>query len=260
MSAGLFAVTPREDGIVSVQVSIDDEPYLGPSWVDGFSAAMEELAGDASVRAVVLEGGDQYFLAGASQAMLTGTSGREVENYAPRAARAVLGVPVPTVAAVAGHAIGGGLVTGLLCDAVVLAEESLYGVNFMQLGFTPGMGASHVIPETFGATLGRELLFSGRLLTGREIRQACCPLSHAVVPRADVTVRALDIARDFAGASRDSLVLLKENLAGRRRESVERALQVESAAHGRLFANPAISAEIAARYPVIAPAEGSEQR
>ena len=254
MNADLFAVAPREDGVVSVQISTDDEPYLGPAWVDGFCAVMTEVGADAAVRVVVLEGGSQYFSAGASRAALTGENGHvPIVSYAPRAARAVLDVPVPTIAAAAGHAIGGGLLVGLLCDAIVLAEQSLYGANFMRLGFTPGMGATHVIPQAFGSPLGRELLFSGRLLTGREIRHACCPLSHAVVSRPNVMDRARSLAREVAEASRDSLLLLKQHVAGPRREAVERALREEDAAHARIFANSATSDDVARRYPAVPP-------
>jgi polyketide biosynthesis enoyl-CoA hydratase PksI len=257
VSRGLFSATPLEDGVVSVCIAAEDEPYLGPDWVDGFVAVTATLAEDTSVRVIVLEGGEPYFSAGASRDTLLGANGAgPIASYAPRAARALLDVPVPTIAAAAGHATGGGLMVALLCDAIVLAEQSMYGANFMALGFTPGMGATHVIPEAFGSTLGRELLFGGRLLTGREIRQARCPLSHAVIPHAEVMKRARSMAREFAEAPRDSLVLLKQNLAGPRRRSLELALQAESAAHARLFANPMTCAEIARRYPPV----GSHER
>jgi enoyl-CoA hydratase/carnithine racemase len=163
--------------------------------------------------------------------------------------RTLLDLPVPVVAAAAGHAIGGGLLVALWCDAIVLGEESLYGANFMALGFTPGMGATHAVPEAFGAPLGRELLWTGRLLTGREIRAASCPLSHAVRPRAQVMEQALMQAREIADAPRGTIVLLKRMLAASRREALERALRAEASAHATLHADPATAAEIGRRYP-----------
>lgn len=250
MNTGLFAVAPRDEGVVSVRISTEEDPYIGPSWVNGLSDVLGRLAEQLSIRAVVLEGGQPYFSAGASRSALVETSGPGIlPDYAARAVQAVLDVPVPIIAAAAGHAIGGGLVLAILCDAVVLGEESLYAANFMGLGFTPGMGATTLVPEAFGEFLGRELLYSGRMLTGREIRHACCPLSHAVRPRADVMDRACRVAQDFAEAPRDSLVQLKRILTARRRDSLERALQAERAAHALLLANPAMRDEIARRYP-----------
>jgi 4-carboxy-3-alkylbut-2-enoyl-[acp] decarboxylase len=250
VNEALFAITPRDEHVVSVRIATSDEPHIGPAWVDGLSSVLAALADRESVRAIILEGDAPYFSAGASRALLV-ESGRRaaIPDYAARAVHAILDVPVPTIAAVAGHAIGGGLLLALWCDVAFLAEESLYGANFMRLGFTPGMGATHLIPEVFGPCLGRELLFSGRLVTGREIRDAHCPLSHAVSPRATVLERALSIAREFTDATRASLVQLEQILAARRRESFDLALQAEQAAHARLFADPATADEIERRYP-----------
>lgn len=258
MSSALFAVTPRDRGVVSLRIATDDDPYLGPSWADGFAAVVRELAGDGSLRAVLLEGGDRHFSAGASRAALTDASARgALPEYAGQVARGLLDLPVPTIAAARGHAIGGGLLLALWCDVVVLAEEALYGANFMKLGFTPGMGATHAIPEAFGEPLGRELLYGGHLLTGREIRDARCPLSHAVRPREEVIERALALAREIAEAPRQAIVLLKQNLGTGRKERLEHALETEGAAHRRLFENPALAEEIARRHPAVPEPERS---
>jgi enoyl-CoA hydratase/carnithine racemase len=250
MNPELFAVTQRGDGVASLRIASDAEPYIEVSWVAAFAAALTELVSDEAVRVVVLEGGDGYFLAGASRAaLLASNRSRDIMEHAAVATRALLASPVPVVAAAAGHAIGGGLLIALWCDFAILAEESLYGANFMALGFTPGMGATHAVPEAFGKPLGRELLLTGRLLTGREIRDACCPLSHAVRPRAHVLDHALTRARAIAEAPRHALVLLRQNLAVRRSDALERALSAEAHAHATLFAKADTFDEITDRYP-----------
>lgn len=248
MNPALFAVAPLDDGVVSLRVATDDEPYLGSAWVEGFSRVLAGLGEDRTVRAVVLEGGGRYFSAGASREALLQGGGEGVASYASRAPHALLALPVPAIASVAGHALGGGLLLALWCDVAVLADESLYGANFMALGFTPGMGATFALEEAFGAPLGRDLLFTGRLLTGREIRANACPLSHAVRPRAEVRDRAVALAREMAEAPRAALALLKETLAARRREGMTRALAAERVNHARLFADAATAREIARRY------------
>jgi enoyl-CoA hydratase/carnithine racemase len=149
----------------------------------------------------------------------------------------------------AGHAIGGGLVLGLWCDVAVLAEESLYGANFMALGFTPGMGATAVMEEALGAPLSRELLLTGRLMKGREIRAAGAPVASHVVPRDAVLDRARSLARELADVPRAALVLLKQSLATQRRERLERALREEHGNHMQLFTREETRGEIAQRYP-----------
>jgi enoyl-CoA hydratase/carnithine racemase len=244
----LFATTAVDEGVVSLCVATDAECHIDPAWAGRFVESLTALGRDPSVRVVVLEGGSQVFCAGASRAALLTKSDAPTE-YAAQVARALLAAPVPLVAAVGGHAIGGGLVAGLWCDAVVLAEQSLYGANFMALGFTPGMGATAVVPDAFGPILGRRLLFTGELITGREIRESGCPLAHAVCTRAEVRDRALAIARAMAEAPRAAIVMLKQTLAARRREALERALDLERRCHAGLFADGRTFDEIARRYP-----------
>jgi len=246
--SGLFTTMVVDDGVVSLRVATDDERHLDPQWVERFAAALDGISGDVSVRALVLEGVDRVFSAGASREALL-TKRDTPSEFAAGVARAVLAAPVPIVASLAGHAIGGGLLLGLWCDAVVLAAESLYGVNFMALGFTPGMGATVAVPEAFGPVLGRRLLFTGQLLTGREIREARCPLSHAVHPRAEVRDRTLAVARGMAEAPRAALVLLKRTMAVPRQEALERALEAEQQCHARLFSGEQVFDDIAMRYP-----------
>jgi enoyl-CoA hydratase/carnithine racemase len=250
MNPRIFSVAPLDDGVASLRIASDAEPYIDAAWARAFAAALATVADDHAVRAIVLVGGHRYFLAGASRAaLLESNTSTAATTHAAIAARALLSTPIPVVAAAAGHAIGGGLLVALWSDIVVLAEESLYGANFMALGLTPGMGATYAVPEAFGEPLGRDLLFSGRLLTGREIRESGCPLSFAVRPHAQVLEHALAGARAIAEAPRDALVLLKQTLATRRREAQERALSVEADAHAALRARPGTFEEIARRYP-----------
>jgi polyketide biosynthesis enoyl-CoA hydratase PksI len=255
-AAALFAVTHLDDGVASLRIATDAHPYMGLDWVDRLVAVLGVIGRDATVRAVVLEGGERAFSLGASRDDLVAAAGRgAMPGYVGQVPRSILALPVPVVAAMAGHAIGGGLMLGLWCDVAVLAEESLYGANFMALGFSPGMGATHAVPEAFGGPLGRELLYTGRLLTGREIREAHCPLSCAVRPGADVMRRAVAVARQVAGAPRPAFVALKQRLTAERCAALERALRAEAENHARLFADPSMAREITERYGAGLPAE-----
>jgi enoyl-CoA hydratase/carnithine racemase len=238
----------HESGISILHVSSDAEPYLGPHTVSGLRVAVLELRERASVRALIVVGGQRYFSAGASrESLLANGTETSIPFYAAELPRALLEIPVPTVAAMYGHGIGGGLVLGLWCDVPVLAEESLYGANFMALGFTPGMGATICLEDTLGAALGRELVMTGRMLKGRELARTA--LGHAVVPRERVMARAQELAEELAGTSREAALLLKATLAQRRRVRLEEALREERAMHQSLFGRDATRAQIDARYP-----------
>jgi enoyl-CoA hydratase/carnithine racemase len=235
--------------MVSVQLTADHARHFDPELVSRLQALCAAAQADRSMRVMLLCGGEQYFSAGASEEALLAA---EVEvallAYVREVPRLLLQLPIPTIAVMRGHAIGGGLVLGLWCDFAVLAEESLYGANFMALGLTPGMGATALLEDAFGGPLAREMLFTGRLLKGRELRGRAVPLAHAIVPAADVWTWALALAGDLASATRESLELLKDTLVVRRRAQLELALGLEQQMHTRLFAKRGTKEQIAERY------------
>jgi enoyl-CoA hydratase/carnithine racemase len=238
-----------DEGVASLRIATDEQPYFEDWFIPALRNAVERLRADDTVRVVILEGGARYFSAGASRSMLLSTDDQTTDwRTSPLIPRILLSLPVPTVAAMAGHAIGGGFVLGLWCDVVLLAEESLYGANFMALGITPGVGATVVLEEAVGAPLAREMLFTGRLMKGHELKAAGGSLAHAIVPRAEVRRRAISIAQEIAEAPREALVLLKEALSGRRRAVFERATNEEQAMHAVLFAREETGLRIAERY------------
>ncbi|MEM7413438.1 MAG: polyketide synthase [Myxococcota bacterium] len=239
-----------EDGIASLRISEDDAPYLDTTGaVRELEAAVATLRADTTVRAVLVEGGRPYFSAGAHRDLLTDEDARaKIAAFCQRFPSLLLDLPVPSVAAMEGHAVGGGWLIGLWCDVPVHARESLYGANFMQLGFTPGMGSTVMVEAAVGAPLARELLFTGRLCKGKELAASGGPLAHSVVPRAEVREKALAIARDIAEAPRTSLVLLKETLSADRRVRLERALEAEQRMHAVSFGDAEVRAGIDERY------------
>ena len=240
---------PREEvgpGVVSLRVATDDAPYIEAGFKERLAAAVAPLKDDASARVVLLEGGDRYFCAGASrESLLRPDAGREVPRYAAELPLLVMDIPLPTLAVMSGHAIGGGFALGLLCDLPLLADESLYGMNFMALGFTPGMGSTVLLEDALGPRPARELLFTGRLVKGRELKAAGFA---AVAPKIDLRRRALDLAHEVAAAPREALLALKAMLAARRRERLLRAIEDERRAHEALFARSDTARLIAERY------------
>jgi 4-carboxy-3-alkylbut-2-enoyl-[acp] decarboxylase len=240
-----------DDGVVSLRISTDENPYIEASFISALAKRVEDLKADAGVHAIVVEGDNRYFSAGASrEALLAIDPEHALLPKISQIPRLVLSLPVPTIAAMAGHAIGGGFLTGLWCDIVVLAEESLYGMNAIALGLGPVMGSSVILEEVLGAPLARELLFSGRIVTGREIKEWGGPLAHAVFPRALVREQAYSIARDIAERPQRAVSLFKRALSAKRRAMLERALEMEEEMYDQLANGGEMLGLIAEHYPV----------
>jgi len=238
VSRAPFSLEPVEEGIASLVVATDDQRYMDWQFVQNLSGALARVAADTTLRVLLIEGGRTYFSAGASrELLLEADAGRKIAAYAAEVPTMLLGIPVPTIAVMAGHGIGGGLALGLWCDVALMAEEALYGATFMTLGFTPGMGSTVVLEEAFGAPLARELLFTGRAVKGRELKAAGVPIGHAIMPAGEVRARALAIAREMAAAPRPALLLLKSMLAERRATALGPALAREQSSHRTIFAS-----------------------
>ena len=260
MKEQTIEIEHMDDGVVSLRMFTDENPYIEASFISTLAKRVEDLKAESGVRAIVVEGGNRYFSAGASREALLATDPKLA--LLPKVAQIpqlLLSLPVPTIAAMTGHAIGGGFLTGLWCDIVVLAEESLYGINAIALGISPLMGSSVILEEVLGVPLARELLFAGRMVTGREIKECGGSLAHTVVPRATVREQAYSIAWDIADKPQKPVSLFKRALSAKRRAILEQALVVEDEMNAELAEEEDMLALIAEHYPVAytQPADGN---
>ncbi|GGQ76210.1 polyketide synthase [Couchioplanes azureus] len=238
----------RREGAVAVVTMADrgNRNTFGAALCAQLVRAVEAAAAGPQARVVLVEGLPELFCGGGSRDELLrfarGDGTFDTDDFFRVFARC----PLPVVAAVQGHAIGGGLVLALYADLVVLSERSLYTTNFMRYGFTPGMGATHVVPARFGAALGQEMLWTARGYRGAELRARGVPLP--VVRHDAVPGHARDLAAAVAEAPRSSLELLKRELADPLLERTGRAIDREVAMHRISFRLPEVHDRIAAAY------------
>ena len=140
------------------------------SWV----RAVDHLAGDPEVRAVVVTGEGSAFCSGGNTSWIAGEPDATVDRLRSRMLpfyRAWLSIrrlEVPTVAAINGPAIGAGLAVALACDLRYAARGARMGVPFLRLGMHPGMATTYLLPDVVGAAAARDLLLTGRLVDADE--------------------------------------------------------------------------------------------
>lgn len=168
-------VDRTEDGVVVLTLdnpaqrnAMSDE--MTASWV----AAIDELVGDASVRAVVVTGEGTAFCSGGNTSWIASEPDASVDYLRTRMIafyRAWLSIrrlEVPTIAAVNGHAIGAGLCLALACDIRYAADTAKLGVPFVKLGMHAGMAATYLLPNVVGPAHARDLLLTGRIVDADE--------------------------------------------------------------------------------------------
>jgi len=194
---------------------------------------------DETLKVLVLAGSPEFFSTGANRAVLDDLVTHRVRPRDLLLPRLVLDAPVPVIAAMAGHAIGGGLALGICADITIVARESRYGATFMRYGFTPGLGMTELLEYVMGPPLAHELLLTGR--TCRGARFAGTGAFTHVVARSEVASKALAVARELAEKPRLPLVLLKTTLSRRKRELFEAARAHEHVMHEATFATPDVA-------------------
>jgi enoyl-CoA hydratase/carnithine racemase len=166
-------VTLRRDGDVATIALTDPERrnVLDEPMAAALREAAATLAADPAPRCVVLTGSGTVFAAGADIAAIGAASAAENLAYNRRlraAVDAITAIPVPTVAAVNGHAIGGGLELALACTLRVGAATAKYGLPEATLGILPATGGLARLPRLIGSARAARLLLTGELVDGAE--------------------------------------------------------------------------------------------
>jgi len=208
----------------------------------GLMQAFERVRANEAYKAVVMTGYDTYFCSGGTQQGLIALNDGKIRFTDNAVFSLPLSCPIPVVAAMQGHGIGGGFIFGLFADYVILARESIYNVNCMKYGFTPGFGSTLVLPERLGLPLASEILMTGRNYRGAELQQRGVPFP--VVPRAQVLDHAIDLARNLAEKPRISLVLLKQHLNAKLNRELPAAVDAELRMHETTFHLPEVRRRI----------------
>ncbi|MEO2219442.1 polyketide synthase [Chromobacterium vaccinii] len=214
--------------------------------IDRLTEAFAEAGARQDIRAVVLTGYDSYFSSGGTQEGLRDLFEGRYRFTDKDLYSVALNCPLPVVAAMQGHGIGGGFVLGLFADMAVLARESVYTANFMKYGFTPGMGATLVLPEKLGPALAQEMMLGAGNYRGEELqrRGALFP----VLPREQVLPHALELAASLAEKPRQSLVALKRHLSASLRARLPAFIEQELELHEQTFHQPEVRERIEALF------------
>jgi polyketide biosynthesis enoyl-CoA hydratase PksI len=204
--------------------------------------ALARAGRDRKVKVGVLTGGSRHFSSGAGPEILSELSSGKLSPGELSFPRAVLGFPLPLIAAAAGHAQGGGLALAFLCDLIFLGRESLYGATFTEIGISPGNGTTRLLEDVLGAPLAHELLYAGTNRKGSWFEGKGGV--NGVFPRAEVRPQALALAAQIAAKPRELLVMLKAELGKRKRAAFEQAFRAEARLHRRTFSDPKLKSRL----------------
>ncbi|GAA2479967.1 enoyl-CoA hydratase/isomerase family protein [Streptomyces gobitricini] len=193
-------------------------------------AACDALAADPSARVTVLtSSNDKAFCVGADLKERNSLSDAELVRQRPVARGAYTGVlelPMPTVAAVHGFALGGGFELALACDIIVADSTAVVGLPEVSVGVIPGGGGTQLLPRRVGAARAAELVFTARRVAAAEAESL--GLVDLVVD--DARTGAMELAARIAANSPVGLRAAKRAMRLGQGLDLRAGLEVEDAA------------------------------
>jgi enoyl-CoA hydratase len=162
-------------------------------------ACIAAVASDASVRAVVVTGAGRAFAAGADIEQMRGMTPAEAEAFSRLGHRvfgALEALPVPSIAAVNGYALGGGCELACACDWIYASAKARFGQPEVNLGIIPGFGGTSRLARRVGLARAKEMVLGGAPLPAEEALRV--GLVNRVFPPEELIEGALAVGETIA--------------------------------------------------------------
>jgi enoyl-CoA hydratase/carnithine racemase len=217
-----------------------------PEKLNALSSALEDELGTAldgadatAARAIVLAGEGRAFSAGADVGEFRDRDPAAIMSYYRTTGdvyERVAGLPVPTVAAVHGYCLGGGLELALACDFRVAEASAAFGFPEIGLGILPSSGGLTRLVRMVGAARAKELMLVRERFSAADAR--AWGLVTEVVEDGEGLPRALELAGRLAGLPALAASVTKQAVEAAAESSRETALLIERLAYGMLAQTP----------------------
>ncbi|MEM9443120.1 MAG: enoyl-CoA hydratase [Pseudomonadota bacterium] len=177
--------------------------------IDELNDALAAFDEDPDIAAVVLTGSDRVFAAGADIAEMEPKDFAEVQQSDfIRPWQRVAETRKPIIAAVAGHALGGGCELAMMCDIIIAADNAKFGQPEINIGTIPGAGGTQRLTRAIGKSKSMEMVLTGHMMDAHAAERA--NLVARVVPVADLLDEAIKLANAIAEKSQPVVAMAKD--------------------------------------------------
>jgi enoyl-CoA hydratase/carnithine racemase len=196
-------------------------------------ALCTDLDADPDVGVIIFTGaGDRAFCAGADLKERGQRTTEEMYDerrfFRGKWISAIAGIAKPTIAAINGYCLGGGLEVALQCDLRIASDNARFGLPEVTLGFLPGAGGTQRLPRTVGLQKAKEMILTGRHIDAAEAEQLGIVLR--VVTREQLMPAAMELARAIAKNPRIAVLQAKVALNASQETMLSGGLQAENEA------------------------------
>ncbi|KAK2989699.1 hypothetical protein RJ640_012920 [Escallonia rubra] len=200
-SVKIRSLSDSDSGIIEVNlVRPEAKNAIGNDMLRGLQHSFEAINKDSSAKVLMINSSvPRVFCAGADLKERKKMSPSEVQAFVNSLRETfsfLEALQIPTIAVIEGAALGGGLEMALSCDLRICGEEATLGLPETGLAIIPGAGGTQRLPRLVGKSVAKELIFTGRRISGRDAR--LIGLVNHCVPAGEVYLRALEVAREIS--------------------------------------------------------------
>jgi enoyl-CoA hydratase len=217
----------RDDGVVEVTMDFPPVNAFSRDFLQAIDDTVRSVGDDT--RAVIIASAvDGIFAAGGDiQFMAYGALDDQLEYVAlcQRTYSAFEELSCPSIAAIDGACLGGGVELSLGCDLRVVAESSKLGLPEVALGILPGAGGTQRLGRAIGGSRARDLMLTGRRISGREAAEI--GLANRLVADGDALATAHELARGFADGATPAIAAIKRLTVAAPDHPLEEGLAME---------------------------------
>ena len=233
---GDFVRLEVEDGVGVIRLDRPPMNAINQDVVRELQEIFTDLSLRDDIRAALIHGGEKVFAAGADVQMMV--------EMTPQAAKPMITalqevynqfeeLGVPTVAAITGYCLGGGLELAMCADFRLAAENARLGQPEILLGIIPGAGGTQRLPRLVGLGRAKDLIYSGRHVRAAEAK--AIGLVHDIHPAGEVFDRAMELARKYAKGPTNALRAAKVALNWGARGDLRTGIVLEREVFADLF-------------------------
>ena len=225
-----------QDKVCTLTISNPPANLLSKAVLTEINSFLDAVEKDPEVKVLILTGAGTFFIVGADikeiSELADAAAGHEAASLGQRVFNKLERLPIPTIAAINGHCLGGGNEMVMACSIRIANERARIGQPEINLGIIPGFGGTQRLPRLVGKAKALELNLTGEMINGKAAE--AIGLVNKAVPEEEVLKQAQGLAKKIASKSRPAVERIlratREGLA----TSLDEGLTLEAKLFGEL--------------------------
>ena len=194
----------------------------------------------SKIKSLIITGaGEKSFVAGADISEMNTLTKKEAEAFGKKGNdifRKIEIFQIPVIAAVNGFALGGGCEISMSCDIRICSDNAIFGQPEVGLGITPGFGGTQRLPRLIGASMAKQIIFTGQNIKAEEALRI--GLVNAIYPQNELLTEAKKLAKEISKNSAYAIKNSKKAVNEGLKVDVDEGIKIEEKYFGDCFETP----------------------